>query len=124
MLGVMAKKRRRRTRTSGPASRTDRGGPGEVEPVEEPVDLADALGLSPRDRAALAPNWRTPLRVDVSIGLAVALLGISMLTGGLVVLGALLAAAGSAYAALVVRRWRRWAAIRAAVDMDRRQAEG
>ncbi|HUF32771.1 MAG TPA: hypothetical protein VMN58_06140 [Acidimicrobiales bacterium] len=120
----MAKKRRRRTRTSGPATRSDRPGPREVAPDEEPVDLADALGLSARDRAALAPNWRTPLRVDICIGLAVVFLGVSMLTGGLVVLGALLAAAGSAYAVLVVRRWRRWAAIRAEVDMDRRQAEG
>jgi hypothetical protein len=117
----MAKKRRKRRQT-GPAGRDDRSGP-RVEDVEEEVDLAEVLGLSQRDRAALAPNWRTPLRVDLGLGLGVAFLGVSMLTGGLLVIGALIVAAGLAYAALVVRRWRRWAAIRAEVDMDRRQRE-
>lgn len=75
------------------------------------VDLAEYLGVGPRDRAALAPNWRSPLRVDLVLGLVGFLLGVWLLAGG-VPLGALAVVGGGVYIALVVRRWHRWATIR------------
>jgi hypothetical protein len=89
------------------------GGPDEVPEV----DLGDYLGLAPRDRAALAPNWRSPLRVDLGLGIVVLLAGLWLLGAG-VGLGALAVVAGGAYATLVVRRWRHWAAIRRQAGLD------
>lgn len=82
------------------------------EPDEVPeVDLADHLGLAPRDRAALAPNWRSPLGVDLGLGILVAAAGGWLLVAG-VAAGAVVVVLGVVYASLVVRRWLRWAAIR------------
>lgn len=112
----MTRKRRRRRRPlAGPGNAPD---PGASDADAEEVDLGDHLGLALRDRAALAPNWRSPLRLDLCVGFGVALLGVSMLAGGRPVLGVLLVAAGLAYDALVLRRWRAWAAIRRRAGLD------
>jgi hypothetical protein len=112
----VTRKRRRRPRPPvGPGNAPD---PAEDGADAEEVDLGDHLGLALRDRAALAPNWRSPLRLDLCIGIGVALLGVSMLAGGRPVLGALLVAAGLAYDVLVLRRWRSWAAIRRRAGLD------
>ncbi len=71
------------------------------------------------DRAAMASNWRQVLAVD-------ALLGLAILSGGVLVAvllspaaGGVLGAVGALYLGAGVRRWRRWARLRSEAGLDR-----
>ncbi len=66
----------------------------------------------PSDEAAFAANWRTVLAVDAGLGVAVTVAGIALALVVQVALGAVLAAAGVVYVALVARRARRWRRLR------------
>ena len=64
------------------------------------------------DSAAYASNWRVVLLADGGLGLAMALVGLVILATVHVVMGAMLASAGTVYIFPVVRRARRWAVLR------------
>jgi hypothetical protein len=68
--------------------------------------------LMPTDDTAHASNWRTILLVDLVLGLIVSAVGVVVLLKASAFLGALLVAAGWAYAVLIARRGRRWRRIR------------
>lgn len=64
------------------------------------------------DTAAYAANWKAVLAVDAAAGLVLVAVGIGVMALVHVVVGAFLAAAGATYVLLVVRRGRKWAALR------------
>jgi hypothetical protein len=73
--------------------------------------------LGPRDRPALAPNWRTVLAVDALLGVAAVVVGVLAGAGWSPLLGVVLVLAGLAYLAVGLRRARRWAGIRRAAGL-------
>jgi hypothetical protein len=64
------------------------------------------------DTVAYAANWKAVLAVDAGAGLVLVAVGIGVMAVVHVVVGALLASVGATYVLLVVRRGRRWAALR------------
>jgi hypothetical protein len=66
----------------------------------------------PTDDAAHASNWRTVLLVDFLLAAAVTAGGLAVLLAKSALIGAFVAAAGLAYAVLIVRRGLRWARLR------------
>ena len=64
------------------------------------------------DSVAYAANWKAVLAVDAGAGLVLVAVGLGVLGLVHVVVGAFLAAVGATYVLLVVRRGRRWAALR------------
>ena len=64
------------------------------------------------DSVAFAANWRTVLAVDGAMGLALALAGVVVLAAFQPLLGVLMIGAGLAYVLPVLRRARRWSAMR------------
>jgi hypothetical protein len=69
-----------------------------------------------RERLIYAPNWRTPLVVDIVVGVVVLLVGLALAIAWNPIGGGGLGALGGIYALLAVRRYRQWAALRAAAD--------
>ncbi len=82
--------------------------------------VADVAAGQQERRVALihAPNWRTPLIIDISIGVAVLLAGLTLSIVWNPIGGGGLGALGALYALLAVRRWRVWAALRAAAPSE------
>ena len=76
--------------------------------------MTDPADLSPRDRTALAVNWRTVLVVDALVGVTVVAAGVIVGAVWSPFLGVVVVLLGLAYVALGARRARRWAAIRRA----------
>jgi hypothetical protein len=64
------------------------------------------------DTVAYAANWKAVLAVDAGAGLVLAAVGIGVMALVHVVVGAFLASVGVTYVLLVVRRGRKWAALR------------
>jgi len=64
------------------------------------------------DSVAYAANWRSVLAADASTGLVLVVIGLVVMAAANIVFGALLAAGGAAYLALVGRRALHWAALR------------
>ncbi|HEX2850001.1 MAG TPA: hypothetical protein VHN98_05595 [Acidimicrobiales bacterium] len=94
----------------------DEVGPDDRATGEESDDDSDAA-VGRADQAAYAQNWRTVLAVDAGVGVVIAVIGGVVLVTGRVVVGALLAALGVVYVALVGRRYAKWKAIRAAAGL-------
>lgn len=69
------------------------------------------------DSVAYAANWKTVLAADAGAGLVLVAVGLAGLLLVNVVGGALLAAVGACYVALVGRRARHWAALRRDADL-------
>ena len=65
----------------------------------------------PRDDTAYAANWRTVLLVDAALGAVGAAVG-TLLLFAIPTLGGFLLAGGIVYDVAVVRRARKWAAMR------------
>lgn len=68
--------------------------------------------------AAAAPNWRSIILIDAGLGAALVVIGAVLAVIWMPWLGAVVAAVGVVYTALVVRRglsWHRW---RKAVGLD------
>jgi len=64
------------------------------------------------DSVAYAANWKAVLAADASAGLVLVLIGLVVMAAANIVLGALLAAGGAAYVALVGRRALHWVGLR------------
>lgn len=77
-----------------------------------------------REQLIYAPNWRTPLVVDIVIGLIVLLVGLVLAILWNPIGGGGLGALGGIYALLGARRYRQWAALRAAADLPARDGAG
>ena len=67
----------------------------------------------PGSPAAYASNWRTVLAVDAAMGAIVALAGVVAIAVWNLYLGVALTGLGLFYVAMVVRRGRTWARLRA-----------
>lgn len=64
------------------------------------------------DTVAYAANWKSILAVDAGAGLVLVAVGIGVMALVHVVVGAFLTALGATYVLLVLRRGRKWAALR------------
>jgi hypothetical protein len=71
-----------------------------------------------RHRAALAPNWRTVLAVDASIGVLVSVAGIMLMLAWNLVVGSFIGACGLTYVVLVARRYGQWHRLRREAGLD------
>lgn len=83
--------------------------------MSDGTPASDAADDEPAPRvhpAVYASNWRTVLAVDAAMGLAVAVAGVIAAVAWNLVVGGVLGSLGVAYVAMVVRRWRQWAALR------------
>lgn len=112
---LRARSTARRTEVSNGAAE----GEQPAEPSREDQKAAQRLHVREERRGAIiyAPNWRTPLIVDIVGGIVVFLAGAvfavlwsPFIAGGIGALGGL-------YAALAVRRWRLWASRRRAAGL-------
>ena len=65
-----------------------------------------------RERLIYAPNWRTPLVVDIVLGTIVFVVGVVLAVNWSPIAGGGVGALGALYVVLAVRRWRLWAALR------------
>jgi hypothetical protein len=72
------------------------------------------------DSTAHAANWRTVLAVDAGLGVLVVVVGVALLLLATAVVGAALVVLGTAYAALVGARARRWSRLRGGLQGDGR----
>jgi len=79
-------------------------------PAEEPEEPEERL---PGSRAAYASNWKTVLAVDGAMGAIVAIAGVIAIAVWSRPLGVALTGLGLFYVAMVVRRGRTWARLRA-----------
>ena len=70
------------------------------------------------DRAAMASNWRQVLAVDALFGLAILIGGVVVAVLVSALAGVVLAALGAVYLGAGLRRWRRWARLRAEAGLD------
>ncbi len=68
--------------------------------------------------AAAAPNWRSIILIDAGLGVALAVIGVALAVVWMPWLGAVVAAVGVVYVALVVRRGLRWHRWRRAVGLE------
>ncbi len=64
------------------------------------------------DSVAFARNWKTVLAADAALGVAIVLVGLTILATVHVVVGAMLASAGTVYLIPVARRARHWSTLR------------
>jgi hypothetical protein len=64
------------------------------------------------DSAAYAANWRSVLAVDAGMGVVLLVVGVVVMATVHVVVGGFLGALGASYVLLVLRRARRWSALR------------
>jgi hypothetical protein len=67
----------------------------------------------PGSRAAYAVNWKTVLAVDAAMGVVVAVAGVVMIAVWNFYLGVAFTGLGLFYVAMVLRRGRTWARLRA-----------
>jgi hypothetical protein len=88
--------------------------PEEPDEYEDPDELDERL---PGSRAAYAVNWKTVLAVDAAMGVVVALGGVILIAAWNFYLGVALTGLGLFYVAMVVRRGRAWARLRADAGM-------
>ena len=59
-----------------------------------------------------APNWKTPIIVDVVIGSVVFIVGLTLAIVWSPIPGGAIGAAGATYVALAIRRFKDWSALR------------
>ncbi|MBS1846947.1 MAG: hypothetical protein JST73_01610 [Actinobacteria bacterium] len=67
-----------------------------------------------KQRLIRASNWRTPIIVDVSLGVIIGIVGLVAAIMWAPLPGGAIGAAGLTYAVMAISRGRRWAKIRAA----------
>lgn len=71
-----------------------------------------------KQRLIAASNWRTPIVVDVTIGVIIGIVGAWLAIAWSPLPGGAIGAAGLTYAAMAISRGRRWARIRDEMDPD------
>lgn len=90
---------------------------GRTTPRKQTPSLHRVLDAATQSEASkqglvLAPNWRTPIYVDLVLGTIVFVVGFVLSIAWNPLIGGGIGALGLLYDAMAIRRWRRWAALR------------
>jgi hypothetical protein len=99
------------------ASSPNRRPSGRTTPRKQATSLRRVLDAATQTEASkqelvMAPNWRTPIYVDLVLGTVVFVVGLVLAIAWSPIAGGGIGALGALYDALAIRRWRRWAALR------------
>ena len=101
------------------ASSPNRRPSGRTTPRKQKSSISRVLDAATQTEASkqelvMAPNWRSPIYVDLVLGTIVFVVGLGLAIAWSPVAGGGIGAFGLLYDALAIRRWRRWSELRRA----------